>query len=362
VIPHTNDTHANLHWSWHILIAAAVLLIGTAALLYNLQSTAIDRARRHLLATTCAMTGITCLVSWSLRRVLSRDWHTALTRHVHGAAPRARDITPPFPPRLQTGLWLVLAVWMAWVIKSLILDDRLAANLTLENGLLQDITVLCYGASAFLFARLVLRALHPHELSGFQRWWFLILGLGCLVVAGEEINWGQSLIQYETPDFLASTNVQQEVSLHNIELPGLPGRHWSNVVLWGISLLGGVVIPTSLMVSPQIRRLIRIAEIPVPPWVSQGYFLAAALIPRDGDMLGRLSRDNIPSELREVTIAMAMLIWAWVFWRQQVIRPADSEDRTLRGGGSGEDCSGRDIANKLVSTAGCTGIRGVSAT
>jgi hypothetical protein len=269
------------------------------------------------------MTGITCLVPWLLRRILSRDWRTVLERHAHCAAPPACEIITPLPPRQQTALWLVLALWMSWVMESLILNDRLAARLTLENGLLQDVTVLCYGASAVFFFRLVLRALPPHE-PVLRRWWFLILALGCLVVAGEEINWGQSLIPYETPDFLARTNIQHEVNLHNIELPGLPGRHWSNVVLWGISLVGGVVIPLSLLASLQIRRLTWIAEIPVPPWVSQGYFLAAALIPPDGDMLGRLSRDNIPSELREVTIAMAMLIWAWGFWREQVIRPAES--------------------------------------
>lgn len=330
---HTNDTHANLHWSWHVLVAAAVLLICTAALLSYLQWTHIqlDHARQRLLATICVMTGITCLVPWSLRRVLSRDWRNSLARHAHHTASPAREITPPLLPRQQTVLWLVLPLWMAWVMKSLILDDRLAARLTLENGLLQNITVLCYGAAAIFFFRLVLRALRTHELAGLERWWFLILALGCLVVAGEEINWGQSLIQYETPEFLASMNLQQEVNLHNIELPGLPGRHWSNVVLWGISVLGGVVIPISLLASTQIRRLAWIAEIPVPPWVSQGYFLAAALIPLDGNMLGRLSRDNVPSELREVTIAMAMLIWAWSFWRQQVTRSADAGDHTITG-------------------------------
>ena len=321
---HTDDTHANVHWSWHALVAVAVLLICTAALLsYPQSAIRLDHAQQRLLATICVMTGITCLVPWSLRRILSRDWRTALARHAHCAAPPACEIIPPLPPRQQTALWLVLALWMSWVMESLILNDRLAARLTLENGLLQDVTVLCYGASAVFFFRLVLRALPPHE-PGLRRWWFLILALGCLVVAGEEINWGQSLIPYKTPDFLVRTNIQQEVNLHNIELPGLPGRHWSNVVLWGISLMGGVVIPISLLASMQIRRLTWIAEIPVPPWVSQGYFLAAALIPRDGDMLGRLSRDNIPSELREVTIAMAMLIWAWGFWREQVVRPAES--------------------------------------
>jgi hypothetical protein len=332
---HLNDKHANLHWSWHVLVTAGVLLISTAALLFYFQSAHIqhDRARQHLLSAIFVMTGITCLVPWWLRRVLSRDWRTALARHAHRAAPPACEITPHLPPRQQTVSWIVLALWMSWVMESLIVSDHLAARLTLENGLLQDITVLCYGAAAILFFRLVLRSLRQHELPGLQRWWFLLLALGCLVVAGEEINWGQSLISYETPDFLASTNIQQEVSLHNIELPGLPGRHWSNEVLWGISLFGGMVMPLSLMTSTRIRRLSLIAEVPVPPWVSQGYFLAAALIPRDGDMLGRLSRDNIPSELREVTIALAMLIWAWVFWRRQVTRPAHlRNDPPLRGG------------------------------
>ena len=329
---HTNDTPANLHWSWHVLVAAAALLICAAALLSYLQWAHIrfDPARQRLLATMCMMTGISCLVPWALRRVLLRDWRTSLARHAHRTAPLAREITPPFPPRLQTALWLVLALWMAWIMKSLILDDRLAARFTLENGLLQNITVLCYGAAAIIFLKAVLPALRSHELQGLQRWWLLILVLGCFMVAGEEINWGQNLIHYKTPDFLASTNIQHEINLHNVELPGLPGRHWSNVALWAISLLGGIVVPISLLASTQLRRLTWIAEIPVPPWVSQGYFLAAALIPLDGHMLGRLSRDNVPSELREVTIAMAMLIWAWVFRRQKVTSSTGPADRPFR--------------------------------
>ena len=328
----TKDSHASLHWGWHVLVGAAGLLIGTAALLTSFQWTHIrlDQGQQRLLAIVCGMAGITCFVPWSLRRVLSRDWRISLARHADRTAPPAREITPSLPPGLQTALWLVLALWMAWVMKSLILEDRLAARWTLENGLLQNITVLCYGAAATFFSRVVLRALHPHESPGLQRCWCLILALGCFVVAGEEMNWGQSLIQYETPDLMASANIQHEFSLHNVELPGLPGQHWSNIALWVISLLGGLVIPISLLANRQIRRLVRIAEIPVPPWVSQGYFLAAASIPLDGDMLGRLSRDNIPSELREVTIALAMLIWAWVFWRQNVISPTVPADYALR--------------------------------
>ena len=318
-----------------MLAALAVLLLGVAALLYQLSPAhqPFGQAQRHVLAALCAILGVGLLIPWSLRRTLSRDWRAALTRQPHDPRPPAHDIIPAVPPPFQTALWFALTLWMAWVTWTLAVDDRPAAGLTLENGLLQDLTVLCYGAAAILLFRLMtLKILGPHAVPGLRRWWLLILALGCLGVAGEEINWGQSLLEYDTPEFLARTNIQQEVSLHNLELPGLPGRHWSNDILWGISLVGGAILPLSLLTWGQIRRLVWRWDIPLPPWISQGYFLAAALIPRDGHMLGRLSRDNIPSELREVTIAFAMLIWAWALWRGRTITPADPEGHMSRDG------------------------------
>ena len=335
---HSDSLYGRPHWTWHVLGAVAILLLGMAAVLYvKPVNRHLGQAQQHLLVTLCVMAGIACLVPWSLRRILSRDWRSAFARRAHRPAPPASAITPAvFSPGLQAGLWLILILWMTWVAWTLTIDDRLAASLTLENGLLQDITVLCYIAGALLLFRLALRALSPSAGPGLGRWWLLTLALGCVGVAGEEINWGQSVLPYETPEFLARTNIQQEVSLHNIELPGLSGRHWSNDVLWIISLVGGAVLPLSLLASASIRRLAWLAEIPLPPWVGQGYFLAAALIPRDGDMLGRLSRANIPSELREVTIAFAMLIWAWALWRKPTATPADPGDRTPRDGEPGE--------------------------
>ena len=330
---HSSGARIHPHWSWHVLIAAAVLLLGIAAVLYQLQPgyQRLSPAQR-LVITLCIMAGLACLIPWALRHVLSRDWRTALTRHAHDRTPPLAELLPAvFPIRLRRAFWLALALWVVWGTWSLTMNDSLAARLTLENGLLQDLTVLCYTAAALLLFSLALPALSPNALPGLRRWWLLILAFGCFGVAGEEINWGQSVVQYKTPEFLAHTNIQQEVSLHNIELPGLPGRHWSNDVLLGISVLGGIVLPISLLASAQFRRLMWITEIPLPPWISQGYFLAAALIPRDGDMLGRLSRDNIPSELRELTIAAAMLIWAWSFWRRRPATPAGPEDHTPRG-------------------------------
>jgi hypothetical protein len=202
---------------------------------------------------------------------------------------------------------------MAWVFFSLLYDDAVAAAFTIENGALQNVTVAGYLLATALFAHAYFQT-SSH--SPLRRWCLLLLAAGSAFVALEEVNWGQSVLHYSTPSFLEQANIQQEVSLHNLELPGpLAGRHWSNEVLWLLTVLGGIVLPMLLLTSTSVRRVVRGHGLPVPPWVTQAYCFAAAVIPKDGDFLGRLSRDNIPSELREVTVAIAIAIWAWGVWR-----------------------------------------------
>lgn len=45
---------------------------------------------------------------------------------------------------------------------------------------------------------------------------FLALALGCFFVAGEEIAWGQRILDVSTPEALREINRQQETTLHNI--------------------------------------------------------------------------------------------------------------------------------------------------
>lgn len=44
---------------------------------------------------------------------------------------------------------------------------------------------------------------------------FIILGLGLIFVAGEEISWGQRIFNYQTPATISQTNLQDEINLHN---------------------------------------------------------------------------------------------------------------------------------------------------
>ena len=217
------------------------------------------------------------------------------------------------PAPLPLFFWAILPCWLAWVFSSLFYDDTVAAAYTVENGALQNVTVAGYLLAAALFAHACFQTSSHLPL---RRWSLLLLAAGSAFVALEEVNWGQSFLHYPTPAILEQANLQQEVSLHNLELPGsLAGRHWSNELLWLLTVLGGIILPVLLLASTFVRRVVRDHGLPVPPWVTQAYCFAAAVIPKDGDLLGRLSRDNIPSELREVTVAIAITIWAWGVWR-----------------------------------------------
>ena len=50
------------------------------------------------------------------------------------------------------------------------------------------------------------------------RLWLVGFGLMCFVALGEETSWGQHYLGYETPEAIASMNVQNELNVHNTDL------------------------------------------------------------------------------------------------------------------------------------------------
>ncbi len=70
------------------------------------------------------------------------------------------------------------------------------------------------GAAGFL-ALLALRS------KGFDRVVFILAALGCFLVAGEELSWGQWIFGWSTPEALAAVNLQNETNAHNLIDPRL---------------------------------------------------------------------------------------------------------------------------------------------
>ena len=95
------------------------------------------------------------------------------------------------------------------------------ANLGAEDGIMESAGALSFLAASVVFFTLFLRlrkrkADVPQDLGAW--WWYLILAALFLFITGEEISWGQRIFGWETPEWMAENNVQEETTIHNLEI------------------------------------------------------------------------------------------------------------------------------------------------
>lgn len=101
----------------------------------------------------------------------------------------------------MTLIWM----WPQDVFIGLVKEDNLIENL-------QVLVLLAGATGAFLLANKFIKT----KLF-FIATIFIVGGAGLLFIAGDEISWGQRLLGFGTPSDLAAENVQNEVTVHNIE-------------------------------------------------------------------------------------------------------------------------------------------------
>lgn len=105
-------------------------------------------------------------------------------------------------------------------------------------------------AGMILALRLVF---HPAVRARRLLFVFCILSaLACLYIAGEEHSWGQHFFQWQTPEYWAQINRQQETNLHNTL--HLFDKKPRLVLELGV-LIGGLLIPLAARFRPAIRRM-----------------------------------------------------------------------------------------------------------
>ncbi|HSD70758.1 MAG TPA: hypothetical protein VLB07_14460 [Woeseiaceae bacterium] len=108
-----------------------------------------------------------------------------------------------------------LCVLLVFAIGGLLLvvDTDLYYRSSQEDEVLEWVTFW-----AFLFASIYyLRAARrDRQLRGGLPWFHIGLAAFCLLVALEEISWGQRLLGYRAPELFLARNYQQEFNLHNL--------------------------------------------------------------------------------------------------------------------------------------------------
>lgn len=123
-----------------------------------------------------------------------------------------------FSNESKVGLTLTAALSIAaiYILYLAAFDSAAYRILIKEDGIIE------YSSSIFWFlsAITLLISTIKFKLTGriYNLWLipYILLIMFFIVCGGEEISWGQRLLNLNTPEFLKSINVQNEITLHNI--------------------------------------------------------------------------------------------------------------------------------------------------
>ncbi len=90
-----------------------------------------------------------------------------------------------------------------------------------EDGPIEWLTAICFVAAAVLATREACRSRRQR----LDRTALGLIAAFCLLVAGEELSWGQRLFAFQPPELFLESNYQQEANLHNL-LKGIFDSRW----------------------------------------------------------------------------------------------------------------------------------------
>lgn len=117
---------------------------------------------------------------------------------------------------LPAWLWLVLPLLIMFSLICVLafFPAYIDPVIDLENGPVE------LGTSIILFpgifTGILIFRLRNNLPSGWLLYWFVIVTLGCIYIAGEEISWGQQIWKWGTPEYFRLMNDQQETNIHNM--------------------------------------------------------------------------------------------------------------------------------------------------
>ena len=179
------------------------------------------------------------------------------------------------------GIPLVSLGLSMYFVVSIVFD--VGQSLTAEDNLFENLTVAFYLTGAlFCTAGLLVPRQRGRSIA---RYWLLGWALLFLLVAMEEISWGQRMFGIETPGFIASHNGQDEVNLHNF------ASELVNRSFYSMVFLVGVVLPSAMLLSRTLGNVILRWGVPLPqddmivPFALALAFVAPALLASTPEMV-----------------------------------------------------------------------------
>ncbi len=185
---------------------------------------------------------------------------------------------------LLTNLFVYLAYWSPVRYGILIAEDS-----WVEYG-----TAVAWGLAGGVFLFRFVR--------GPRRAGHLAFGLGAILIALEEMSWGQRILGLETPALLAEHNLQKEITLHNLAEP----ESYYPFLGW-LVLIFAVGLPVTCRLVPAVARLCARLGVPVVPVSLWPIFLLPVFLL---DYMWRILWLPATPELMELTLGLAVLMLA----------------------------------------------------
>lgn len=128
-------------------------------------------------------------------------------------------------------------------------------------------------ALAFLLAGLLFAVLACRRVAGQKRLMWALMALGLTFVGMEELSWGQRILGFSTPQFLAAVNLQAELTLHNVRALKEPLKSWENAVFFWLA--ASLLLP---ILRPQLHQWFERYGIPLASAKTCPIFLLAAVL------------------------------------------------------------------------------------
>ncbi len=175
-------------------------------------------------------------------------------------------------------------------------NERLLFVFCREDGLVESSEALLYFLSAIFF--IVVK-------RSWKNPWRLLLGLLCIVIAGEEVSWGQRFFGFSTPEALGAINLQNEFNLHNIA--GVNG------VVLGVGLVVfsmlSLLVPLTNRFSESWRGFYKRVKIPIFPMPAAIVVVFAMFLMAVPRLFFGVSSFNL-DEVGELYLASAMFMFS----------------------------------------------------
>lgn len=130
----------------------------------------------------------------------------------------------------------LIVINLIWIFFAY-LNKSMAISLVHEGGIIQWLQFFILLMASLYCLKVVLANGRVHECRQIK-YSFLAFFILTFIVAFEEISWCQGVFGFATPDFMKEINIQNEVTLHNLNF-FQRYRHWLLIVfgLTGLSLI-----------------------------------------------------------------------------------------------------------------------------